>query len=721
MMRWNLLTLGLLLTSMSYGQNVCGPAALQALHATHVDGDACHDVGCPGLQGTGVDSHTAVGTPHWYSPLPGPRSAIINLEFGPLFPDEAKPAVERAVDIWSQSIETVIPVNVQAIWDSLPPNILAQASPYEVVHDFEGAPMANRQYAIALANQLAGEDLNPAAPDMVVKLAKDIQWYVGLDGQVPEGVYDMVTVALHEMGHGLGYLGSANHNGNSGFMGFQGIPFIFDHFVEESDQTPVLEYISGTVTLGDVLESDALFWGGDNGVEAQGIGRPRLYAPSNWAAGASFSHLREPSYPEGNANSLMTPFLNTAESVHTPGSVSLGMMQDMGWSLPPVLCSLLEVVPTTQTPCNPLTNTYTQVLQVTYENAPETGSLVVNGISFPITGSPQTVSLTGLNSDGASVDVEVAFSENLDCSLSAPALFTAPESCCVLLRLAEVNPVAKTVTVRNVADCEGGLAGQVIKSGGAQAFLTDLLPPGVTLAADATLTITWPDWPNNAAGGDLTLHDQVGAYDDYVQWGTPGNVGQVLANIYNLWTPNTFLEGLPPYTYEGDPYASPAEQGVEYWSAVPFPCAILDMTVGATSECNPLGNVFTQELAFDFQSPPPAGDVILVQDSMLVYDGTNPWNVVMTLPASGAPVDITATVMGDPACTATYVAEVTAPEGCGCPTDLNNGGFVDVTDLLLFLTDYGCMSGCTADFNGDDIVNVNDLLIFLTSYGDSCN
>jgi len=219
----------------------------------------------------------------------------------------------------------------------------------------------------------------------------------------------------------------------------------------------------------------------------------------------------------------------------------------------------------------------------------------------------------------------------------------------------------------------------------------------------------------------LTLHDQVGAYDDYVQWGTPGNVGQVLANIYGLWTPNTFVYGLPPYTYEGDPYASPAEHGVEYWNAEPFPCAILSMTVGATSECNPLGNVFTQELEFDFQSPPGAGDVILVQDSMLVYDGSNPWNVVMTLPASGSTVDITATVMGDPTCSATFVDQVMAPEGCGCPTDLNNGGFVDVTDLLLFLTDYGCMSGCTADFNGDDIVNVNDLLIFLTSYGDSCN
>ena len=94
MMRWNLLTFGLLLTQLSWGQNICGPQGLQALHTSHEHGATCHDLGCPGIQGTGVDGHTQVDVPHWFSPEPGPRSAIINLEFGPMFPDDAKPAVE---------------------------------------------------------------------------------------------------------------------------------------------------------------------------------------------------------------------------------------------------------------------------------------------------------------------------------------------------------------------------------------------------------------------------------------------------------------------------------------------------------------------------------------------------------------------------------------------------------------------------------------------------
>ena len=46
---------------------------------------------------------------------------------------------------------------------------------------------------------------------------------------------------------------------------------------------------------------------------------------------------------------------------------------------------------------------------------------------------------------------------------------------------------------------------------------------------------------------------------------------------------------------------------------------------------------------------------------------------------------------------------------------------MEVGDVLIFLSDYGCLSGCTADFDGNDAVNTADLLIFLTTYGDFCD
>ena len=36
-----------------------------------------------------------------------------------------------------------------------------------------------------------------------------------------------------------------------------------------------------------------------------------------------------------------------------------------------------------------------------------------------------------------------------------------------------------------------------------------------------------------------------------------------------------------------------------------------------------------------------------------------------------------------------------------------------VADVLLVLSEFGCMSGCTADVDGDGYVNVADLLLLL--------
>ena len=717
-MRWNILLLCMLSFTVARGQNVCGPAALGKLKHTHSSAH-CHVSGCQGLRGTGESVNASVPAPSWYVDAPGMRSAIFSLEFEPGFPEDVIPAVSKAADIWAQALESVVPVTILAKWDSLAPNVLAQSAPSAVLNGFDGAPNPDRQYAVALANQIAGTDLIPGQPDMTITFGEDVAWYLALDGNVPSDQYDLVTVALHEIAHGLGFLGSASFNGTSGFLGFQGMPFIYDQFVEDAGQNSILDEISGTVGLGEVLTSDGLYWGGAFGVSASGVGRPRLHAPATWQPGASFSHLRENSYPSGDEQSLMTPFLNNGESIHDPGVVALGMMQDMGWNLPPVFCAVLDVQAGTQSPCNALTNTYTQQLTITYENAPENGNLVVNGVSFPIGTSPQTVSLSNLSSDGLAVDVSVSFSENPDCELIVPSLFTAPASCCTRLRLAEVNPEEKTVTVVNVAECAGSLNGLKIKSGGVEVELSSLLPQDSILESGSSVSLFWPDWPDNAEGGDLALIGLV-VWDDYVQWRST-NSGQTIANIYNLWTPGTFIDGLPPYVYEGDPYASPAQHGLTYWSAEPYPCTISDMVVGEASSCISAGEIFTQELSFDLLSPPLSGDSILVQDSMFVYDGSNPWSVVLTLPANGDTVNITATVANDPSCTATFEGQVIAPGGCACPTDLNGGGFVDVTDVLIFLTDYGCLSGCTADFNDDDIVNVADLLIFLTTYGNYCD
>ena len=56
----------------------------------------------------------------------------------------------------------------------------------------------------------------------------------------------------------------------------------------------------------------------------------------------------------------------------------------------------------------------------------------------------------------------------------------------------------------------------------------------------------------------------------------------------------------------------------------------------------------------------------------------------------------------------------------GCAADYNNDNVVNTQDLLILLSEFGCVSGCLYDLDGDDIVNTQDLLIFLAQFGSPC-
>ena len=89
-------------------------------------------------------------------------------------------------------------------------------------------------------------------------------------------------------------------------------------------------------------------------------------------------------------------------------------------------CNLIAVLPISSTACNPATGTYSQTLKVIYENQPPTGSLTINGQNFPITGSPQFVTLTNLNATGEPVDITASFTASPTCQFLATDCFTGP-------------------------------------------------------------------------------------------------------------------------------------------------------------------------------------------------------------------------------------------------------------------------------------------------------
>lgn len=101
-------------------------------------------------------------------------------------------------------------------------------------------------------------------------------------------------------------------------------------------------------------------------------------------------------------------------------------------------CAVTEIMVGAQTACDPMTNTYSQELIISYNDPPSAGSLVINGTNFGIGNSPQTVLLTGLPADGIPVNVMASFTENPSCALTQNDLFSAPQSCCpIMLDLGE--------------------------------------------------------------------------------------------------------------------------------------------------------------------------------------------------------------------------------------------------------------------------------------------
>ena len=55
-----------------------------------------------------------------------------------------------------------------------------------------------------------------------------------------------------------------------------------------------------------------------------------------------------------------------------------------------------------------------------------------------------------------------------------------------------------------------------------------------------------------------------------------------------------------------------------------------------------------------------------------------------------------------------------------CLEDLNANGAIDVGDVLLVLSEFGCQSDCTADVTGDGFVIVDDILVVLAVFGVVC-
>jgi len=244
------------------------------------------------------------------------------------FPEWAKRDFQAAVDIWSANFSSAVPITIDASWGRASSyGVLGSARPGSYYSGFDGAPDPSLWYPSALANALAGKDLDSANPEMIIQVNSVANWNTRNDGTPRSNEYDLESVFLHEMAHGLGFLSTDSYDQYFGYGTIEQ-PTPYDAYAQLADGRRLSDLPSPSIELGKALTSP-LVWSGTFGTAANGGQKLILYTPSRYEEGSSVSHLDESTYANLGANSIMTPNLDAGEIFREPGSFLLAMLEDM--------------------------------------------------------------------------------------------------------------------------------------------------------------------------------------------------------------------------------------------------------------------------------------------------------------------------------------------------------------------------------------------------------
>ncbi|MGH8583675.1 MAG: hypothetical protein ACREWG_13025 [Gammaproteobacteria bacterium] len=233
-------------------------------------------------------------------------------------------AFQFAANVWGGLISSSVTIRVEAAMDPLLCDssgaILGSAGPIFVYRDFPGAPVAATWYVEAVANAVAGRDLDPAANDISAQFNSVIGttcpfpnvWYYGLNVNVspPVGTIDFVTVVLHEIAHGLGFLSLVSPNTGAKLFGFDDA---YMRFLENHRTGLRFPVMTNAQRRAAIKNTNNLHWTGAAVIAAgttlaagrdPASGHVEMYAPNPVEPGSSVSHFSTRLSPD----QLMEPF-----------------------------------------------------------------------------------------------------------------------------------------------------------------------------------------------------------------------------------------------------------------------------------------------------------------------------------------------------------------------------------------------------------------------------
>jgi hypothetical protein len=219
-------------------------------------------------------------------------------------------AFQHAADLWGATLTSSVPIRVAASFEPLACTansaVLGSAGTWDVFADFANAPRPGTWYPSALANKLAGTDLaQPNDPHIVARfnsklgLAPDCMpgsgFYLGLDDKFGDKI-DLVTVLLHELGHGLGF---QTFTDDATGQEIQGKPSIWDYYLVDNKSNKSWVEMSDAERVASAISGTGLSWTGPNVTAAV----PQVLSPvSNLAVNGPAAGDASGNYAVGDAS-----------------------------------------------------------------------------------------------------------------------------------------------------------------------------------------------------------------------------------------------------------------------------------------------------------------------------------------------------------------------------------------------------------------------------------